>query len=330
MAAVRKRLFLHIGSHKTATTFLQSTFAGNTDVLSDLGILYPKAGRIWQAHFKLCWDLKDAALTDRPLEALEHWAALFEEIDASPHPVVVISSEEFGLGLNPARLAVLSARYDVAVIFYLRSPDSYLESFYNQVVKDFDTREARTLADYCQEESLFFLDTMKLLRPWADLFGPAAVRLRLFGAAHLPEGILPDFLATLGCTRRPEFRPPDLSILHKVSLPPDALDYLRLCNPWLTRSEGHHDFVVRLVQMAQQHTAALQETRAGMLSHKARQTVRLRFRDSNLQAARLFLGADRTPFPPQDAPAPAGYDSRLPEATPRIMGKVAAMIRNIG
>lgn len=326
---MRKRLFLHIGAHKTATTFLQSTFARSGDVLDDLGILYPQAGRIWQAHFKLCWDLKDASLKDRPLEALDHWATLIEEIDASPHEVVVVSSEEFGLGLDPTRLAVLSVRYDVAVIFYLRSPESYLESFYNQFVKDFDNRETRTLEGYVFEETLFFLDTMKLLRPWADIFGAAAVRLRLFGAAHMPDGILPDFLATLGCTRRPEFRPADLSILHKVSLPPDALDYLRLSNPWLTQSEGHHDFVVRLVQMAQERAADLQETRAGMLSLKARQNLRLRFRDSNMQAARLFLGADRTPFPPQDAPSPAGYDRRLPEATPRVIGKVAAMIRNI-
>ena len=327
---MRKQLFLHIGSHKTATTFLQSSFARNTAVLNDLGILYPQAGRIWQAHFKLAWDLKDPALKDRPLEGLENWAALLAEIDASPQPVVVLSCEELGLGLDPSRLATLAADHDVRVIFYLRSPDSYLESFYNQFVKDFDTRETRTLESYVFEENLFFLDTMRLLRPWAGMFGTAAVRLRLFGPEFLPDGILADFLRILGCTRLAEFAPPDLSILHKVSLPPDALDYLRLSNHWLTRKAGHHDFVVRLVQMAQEHAADLQQTRAGMLALKARQTLRLRFRDTNYQAACTFLETDRTPFPPQDATAPPGYDTRLPEATPAIMGRVAAMIRNMG
>ncbi|MDT8853527.1 hypothetical protein RNZ50_00465 [Paracoccaceae bacterium Fryx2] len=326
---MKKRLFLHIGAHKTATTFLQSSLARNAAALDDLGILYPQSGRIYQAHFRLSWDLRNPGLKDRPLEALEHWAALFAEIDAAPQPVVVLSCEEFGLGLDPARLAVLATRYEVAVIFYLRSPDSYLESFYNQFVKDFENREARTLEQYMAEETLFFLDTMKLLRPWSELFGVGAVRLRLFGAAHLPDGILADFLRTLGCTRLPDFAPPDLSILHKVSLPPDALDYLRLSNPWLTRSEGHHAFVVRLVQMAQENAASLQQTRAGLLSLKARQTLRLRFRDTNYQAARTFLGADRTPFPPMEAPALPDYESRLPEATPAIMGRVAALIRNM-
>ncbi|PQO21817.1 hypothetical protein C2I36_16330 [Rhodobacteraceae bacterium WD3A24] len=114
---------------------------------------------------------------------------------------------------------------------YLRSPDSYMESFYNQFVKDFGIRESRTIEGYIAEQPLFFLETMNLLRPWEEMFGTDAVRLRLFGREHLQSGILQDFLETLGCTRFPELRPPDDSVLHKVSLPPDALEYLRLSNP---------------------------------------------------------------------------------------------------
>lgn len=327
----RKTLFLHIGSHKTATTFLQNALATNPAVLQQLGLLYPQAGRIWEAHFRLCWELKDPALHDRPLERLPLWSELLAELDAAPQPVAVISSEEFGLGLDPARLAALKAHHDVRVIFYLRSPDSYMESFYNQFVKDFGTRETRTIETYMAEEGLFFLDTMRLLRPWIDIFGPAAMRLRLYDRAHLPEGILADFLRTLGFSFWPEFRPPAASVLHKTSLPPDALDYLRLSNRWLDRQEGHHDFVVRLVAMAQDNAAELQATRAGMLSLKARQTLRRRFRDTNYEAAKLLLGAARTPFPPPEAPPPPeDFARRLPEADAAVMGKVAAMIRNRG
>ena len=327
----RKRLFLHIGAHKTATTFLQSSLANNAPALDELGILYPQTGRIYEAHFRLCWELKDPALLGQPLEALPLWAGLLEELAASPRPVAVLSSEEFGLGLDPTRLEALKAHHDVQVIFYLRSPDSYMESFYNQFVKDFGTREPRRIETYVAEEGLFFLDTMRLLRPWAELFGPGAIRLRLFDRAHLPDGILADFLRTLGFSAWPGFAPPAPSVLHKVSLPPDALEYLRLSNPWLDRPEGHHDFVVNLVAMAQDNAEALQETRAGILSLKARQTLRRRFRDSNFEAAKLFLQAGRTPFPPPEAPPPpADFDRRLPEATAAVMGKVAAMIRNRG
>lgn len=327
---MKKRLFLHIGSHKTATTFLQSSLTRNAPVLRDLGLLYPKAGRIHQAHFKLCWALKDPATKGHTLEDLDDWAALFEEIDAAPEKVVVLSSEEFGLAIDPYRLAPLAERYDVAVIFYLRSPDSYMESFYNQFVKDFGTRESRTIETYIAEQPLFFLETMNLLRPWEEMFGKGAVRLRLFGRDHLPDGILQDFLETLGCTRFPEFRPPDDSIMHKQSLPPDALEYLRLSNPWIARNDGHHKFVQQLVTFAQDHAETLQQTRAGILSLKARQTLRKRFAATNRQAAQRFLGMDHTPFPPAEAPAPPeDFDSRLPEATPQVMGRVAAMIRNM-
>lgn len=327
----RKRLFLHIGSHKTATTFLQSSLAGNPAALDRLGILYPQAGQIYEAHFRLCWDLKDPELQDRPLEALPHWAQLLEELAAAPQPVAVLSAEEFGLALDPTRLEALKAHHDVQVIFYLRSPDSYMESFYNQFVKDFGTRETRTIETYVAEEGLFFLDTLKLLRPWIELFGPQAVRLRLFDRAHLPDGILADFLRTLGFSAWPDFGPPAPSVLHKVSLPPDALEYLRLSNPWLDREAGHHDFVVGLVAMARDHAGALQQTRGGILSLKARQTLRRRFRDSNFEVARLLLDADRTPYPPTEAPPPPeDFDRRLPEATAAVMGRIAAMIRNMG
>ena len=328
----RKQLFLHIGSHKTATTFLQGSLARNAPVRRKLGLLYPRAGRIHEAHFRLCWELKDPALADRPLESLPSWAELLAEIDAAPQKRVVLSSEEFGLGLDPARLGMLTAQFDVQVIFYLRSPDGYAESFYNQFVKDFDTREGRTLERYVTEEKLFFLDTMQLLRPWAELFGPGAIRLRLYDRARLAEGgILGDFLGLLGFARWPEFRPPARSVLQKVSLPPDALEYLRLSNPWLERREGHHKFVVQLAGMAETHGADLQQTRGGILSLHDRQTLRRRFAHSNAQAVRLFLDSDHTPFPADAAPPPPGdFDTRLPEADGHVMGKVAAMIRNMG
>lgn len=326
---MKKRLFLHIGSHKTATTFIQNSLFKNPRILNDLGILYPKSGQVYQAHFRLCWALKDPERKHIDLEKLEEWASLINEIDAATQNEIIISSEEFGLGLDPTRLGILRQRYDVFIIFYLRSPDSYMESFYNQFVKDFRSREKRRIEEYIAEEELFFLDTFRILNRWAETFGKDSIRLRLFGKEFMPDGIMKDFLSALGCNRFPEFAAPDASVLHKVSLPPDALEYLRLSNPWLTREEGHHDFVVQLVQMAKKHESELQQSRAGILSLKARQALRRRFRETNARAARTYLGYERSPFLPIEAPPPPeDFDRRLPEATPALMGRVAAMIRN--
>lgn len=327
---MKRNLFLHIGSHKTATTFLQNSFANNTVVLAGLGILYPQSGLIHQAHFKLSGELRDRTLVERPLEMLPEWSALFAEIDASPLPNVLISSEDFSWA-DPQRLSILSQRFDVRIVFYLRSPDSHLESYYNQLVKDFVTRETRTIETYVAEEALAFLDTSKVLRPWAQVFGDAAIQLRIFEKASLPDGILPDFLSVLGAKTVPLFRAPNASILHKVSLPPDALEYLRMSNPWLVRQAGHHDFVLRLVQVAQGKLEALQDTRGGLLSLRARQMLRTRFRHSQIMAAKAYLGVERCPFPIADAPPPPpDFDLRMPEADARVMGKVAALLLNEG
>ncbi len=327
---MKKRLFLHIGSHKTATTFLQSSFANNPAAMAGLGILYPHTGMIFQAHFKLSGELRAPALAQRPLELLPEWSALLAEIDGSPMPNVLLSSEDFSWA-DPQRLSVLADHFDVQVIFYLRSPDSHLESYYNQLVKDFGTRETRTIETYIIEEALAFLDTSKMLRPWAQVFGDAAIKLRIFDKANLPEGILPDFLSLFGAKTLPFLRAPSDSIQHKVSLPPDALEYLRLSNPFLQRQTGHHEYVLRLIQIAQSHVDLLQDTRSGLLSLRARQMLRTRFRHSQLMATKAYLGADRSPFPATDAPPPpADFDLRKPEADARVMGKVAALLRNEG
>lgn len=326
---MKKRLVLHIGSHKTATSFLQSSFLASPEVLSGLGVLYPLTGRAYGGHFKLCWALKDPDFAGRTLLDIPVWSDLVAEIDTSPHATALISAESFGWGTDVSRLGVLAKHYDVQVIYYLRSPDSHLESFYNQIVKDYGTREHRTLEQYMAEEPLGILDTTKLLMPWDEMFGRAAIKLRLFGKAFLPQGIMADFLQTMGFATIPTFNDPADTTLQKVSLPPDALEYLRLSNPWLTDPKGHHDFVLRLVQLTQKHPDAFQQTRAGLLSQRGRQILRARFRSNQLQAIHSYHGPGRTPFPPNDAPDTADYATRLPEADSHVMGKVAALIRGI-
>lgn len=324
-----KKLVLHIGSHKTATTYVQSTLAANPDVLGAMSVLYPKAGRIYDAHFRLGWKLRAPELADTALEDIDEWAAVIAEIQASDAEIAILSSEEFGLFTDPARLAPLRRHFDVTVIAYLRSPDSYLESFYNQFVKDFVTRETRTLATYIAEQNLFFLEIRRILEPWREIFGTGAIRLRPFDAALTEKGIVTDFFETIGFRDMPALAEPGSGILQKVSLPPDALEYLRFANAGLDREEGHHAFVVQLVKMAQAQRGRLDSTRAGILSLKARQNLRRRFAGAYGWAARTFLNSDRTPFAPMDAPPPpADFHSRPEEADARTLGRVAAMIQN--
>lgn len=142
-------------------------------------------------------------------------------------------------------------------------------------------------------------------------------------------GILADFLQVCGAKKIPPFNPPQVSVMHKVSLPPDLLEYLRRANAGLAESEGHYQFVVRLLGLAEKHGDALQTTRAGILSLKARQTLRKRYAGPNAWVANVFLNRNENPFLWKDAPLPPeDFDQRPEEADAATLGRIAALIQN--
>jgi len=44
----------------------------------------------------------------------------------------LISSEDFEWYVDPSRISVLKEKFNVFIIYYIRMPVSYLESYYNQ------------------------------------------------------------------------------------------------------------------------------------------------------------------------------------------------------
>lgn len=72
------RVFLHIGSPKTGTTFLQQVFWSQRDIVRGQGVLLP--GRAFNDHFLACTDLRGRH-DEVPL-SVGAWARLVEEISA--------------------------------------------------------------------------------------------------------------------------------------------------------------------------------------------------------------------------------------------------------
>ncbi|MGR3621469.1 hypothetical protein [Pseudophaeobacter sp.] len=322
----KKTVHLHIGSHKTATTTLQNTLAANADLLARAGLLYPQTGRSFNGHHPLALQLRDPELQDQPLESRGDWPALLQEIETAQTPHVLLSSENFEWLQQLAPLQALQRRYRVRVLFYMRSPQTYLESFYNQVVKDLKTRESRTLETYICEHGLFFLDNEKLLNRWSDAFGQEAVQVQLYEKSRSPEALLERFLDALGCHSRLPLLLPPQTALQKVSLPPDALEYLRLRNLHQAPTTGQYHLTMALAQIARHKAAALQRTRAGLLSLAAQRNLLNRFSAGNRRVARRYLGSDRSPFLPSQARAHAQFDSRLPQGDDVMISKVEALL----
>ncbi len=132
------RLVIHIGTHKTGTTFLQHKLAEARPWLGERGFVYPDFGS--PAHHLLVahWVGLKHELASRP-DPVAVWKALAADHVGSERTVVV-SSEEFSRAtVNRPDFRAIRAWFDgfesVRLICYIRDQLSYLQSIYTEVSK---------------------------------------------------------------------------------------------------------------------------------------------------------------------------------------------------
>jgi len=125
------RYILHIGPHKTGTSYLQVLFRDLTSQLQSRGILYPPQ---WQAEFVL----GHAALARRLQEGADQkLRSEFDQVNASGSDIVLISAEDLS-NLSTEQLATLRdciGGYPVTVVFYCRRWLELLPSVWQELVK---------------------------------------------------------------------------------------------------------------------------------------------------------------------------------------------------
>jgi hypothetical protein len=103
-----KLLYLHIGLHKTGTTYLQHVMRANRDALAEQGVFFPGGEQVGQ--MLAVWDL----FGRRPRGAQDgringQWAALSQLVNGDETPVALVSEEYLSLAtVAQARRAVAS------------------------------------------------------------------------------------------------------------------------------------------------------------------------------------------------------------------------------
>jgi hypothetical protein len=128
-------LVLHVGPHKTATTWLQANFHANRAALAKAGWLYPETGeRVKIAHH----DLSDAP--DEILDAQSRKVRQFRKIVAAAakrNSNILLSSEGFR-NWKPQHITALkeiAKPHEMTIVYTLRDPVAVLCSFWAQQVK---------------------------------------------------------------------------------------------------------------------------------------------------------------------------------------------------
>ena len=137
MAAVTRRVFLHIGLHKTGTTYLQNVLRANRSQLAEQGVLYP-GGEAQPAQVFAVWDL----LGRRPRGAGDAritgaWQGTVDVINNSQQATVLLSDEHLSLAtLRQARSAVAAFEGEVHVVVTARDLARVLVSAWQEEVKN--------------------------------------------------------------------------------------------------------------------------------------------------------------------------------------------------
>jgi hypothetical protein len=123
------QFIIHVGPHKTGSTYLQEALAASRPLLAGHGIHYPT---LWgdRAHHGL-YD----ALRIMPNPTL---AAEFAGLRAGPHPTVLLSGE--GLSAAPPSVyahlrRLVGPASPVQIVYYIRSWAELLPSQWKQIVK---------------------------------------------------------------------------------------------------------------------------------------------------------------------------------------------------
>lgn len=94
---MKKTIYLHVGTHKTGTTFLQNFLSKNYEALKEQGFDYLISNCIWNAHHPLGWCFQ--GMDYNSLKTLCHWAdygvinRLEDEVQQSNCNSFIISSE---------------------------------------------------------------------------------------------------------------------------------------------------------------------------------------------------------------------------------------------
>ena len=227
----QKRLVLHVGLHKTGTTFVQHHLRHYRADLLGAGVLIPETG------FDDVENGRSGALSGHQglVRALRQqddatWAALHREISDHPARTVLISAENLSFPTAPDRdalIATLFARLgtfaQIDVIAMARSPHDYVEAFYAEWVASAHPGGARSIHETLVDHGDSLTDLAALFAPF-EAHSARPVTLGNFDMARQDSGLWQAFCTLAGLPgalpelNLPRYPTPDRASTHVLQL----------------------------------------------------------------------------------------------------------------
>lgn len=167
-----KKVILHIGSPKCATSSIQAMLHKNRDVLKKNAIYYPTLGIPVKVHghHNLSYEYSiSKTMTDKFKSEYGGWNELLADLQKQEFDTAIISTEALFRKQQHIvnKIAGLLSDFDVTVACWLRRQDQFMESAYNQLEKF----SAPTIPfEEFIAEKYSLADFHKILLPWSRAF----------------------------------------------------------------------------------------------------------------------------------------------------------------
>ena len=190
-----RKLYLHVGIHRTGTTSTQRFLKDNFVPLLTKGYLYPFRVKRHDGQIR--------RLVKGEMSVHDFALDLERRADSQQFPInsIVISDEDMSLIQDFSLFAGLDDMFDVKVVVSLRRQDLWLESWYLQNIKwQWNPGLAHlSFAEFFKRRADFFwIDYAERLAEYEYLFGAGCVVAGVFEREDMPEGPIQAFLRMIG------------------------------------------------------------------------------------------------------------------------------------
>jgi hypothetical protein len=296
---MKRKLVIHAGQSKTATTSIQKFLVGNRPQLLRHGWLYPTTGLQYFAHhpFANPFFLKTQDWIRR-LDPGAALASLHAEVASAGATSVLISSEVFYFASKKAELAQYFRDFELHVLLFLRRQDDWIESSYRDDLKS-GTIPLMDPVDYFNLPRIRddALDYEQKLEEWVAELGRDHVQVVPFEPACGGCSVETMFLAALGIDDASDFTPAERA---NERLNQAALHFLSMMTAKRRVAPKYWPLFEFLAAYSQEYPDAAQYRY--IFPPDMRLALLERVRESNARVARRYLGRDdgglfRAPLP---------------------------------
>lgn len=227
--------FLHIGTHKTGSTAIQNYLFKIRKTLEEAAFCYPEIGLQDTGHHKIAW----AAATGKNQDLRQYIDGINAQCEQTGIERVILSSEEFEFIRDPQVLLEILPP-NTRIILYLRRPDSYLESEYNQHVRMYKLRfDGDIFRFYLRRNFLGRCMYADLSQRWAHSLGHKNLTIISYDKARETNSLFLTLHKAIGIPYDARFQ--QLSISEQnLGMSAPAIYYLARLNQLPLDTKSHH------------------------------------------------------------------------------------------